>query len=734
MGQCCCCCTRQLNGYTPISSNSTSLAVSHSSQSGVKSNVIVNTAARSNRSLRSKEQSVSESELLQTNEDIHPLPSEFLQLYILGSLVGVGTTSKVFKVLYRNRKKIFLGAVVYPESNTCSKNDGSNPIELACKIINKKKLRIDIDQMDIEALLKQLKKEVEILRQVSHPNIVTFVDFMETKDKLFIITEYLGGGELFDYIHKNGPLSEQNAKQLLFGVFSAVSYLHERGVIHRDIKAENVIFFKKPNGEFTLKLIDFGFSTIIKYALTGSFLGTGGYIAPEIRQSKHYSMSVDNWALGVLLYCTLSANLPFAVSIDLLPPTTAQCKSSFQLKFPEKKWSNISASVKDLIEQLLIIDPMKRFTAKQAVKHPWFRDQYMKQKNLFKSIRSSPNDELHHNALSTVTSEANIIGELPLLMSPLRSINSTLKLESKAQTLEEMINSIHSTPTRKAKENKNKTNNSNNNSYDNKIYNNHVNDSDYDNNRTDSEPISTKENSRSGWTDQITQNNLKISSTGTSQSSTKGIEMQSNSDNGNNDDYMFFSTSLSSSPPFQLQNILNNNSNNNNNNNDNNFRLQNRKKTSSNDNLLRHVTAKLNIKNRSNSHITSNDQKHLLSNIHLHDNEDYRGDLTIGIASSLPNFNYYEKLKNNNNNHNIQKTSSQHELDHILLSSQHSSYHSYDQNNYHNHNNYYNISHKNQNQIDDSNDNNIMYRIVHDNSVGDLLVSSKSDPIHRMKM
>lgn len=312
------------------------------------------------KTLRGKQESYSESVLEQYNHEpqqiVQGLPREFSKLYELGQLLGVGTTSKVYQIMLKKRKALTKQGVHR---------------ELACKIIDKRKLTLGMDREDVEPLLMQLRKEVDILRRISHPNIVSFQDFVESKALLFIITEYLPGGELFEYILKNGPLPEVQASRALYGVFSAVSYLHDRGVIHRDIKAENVIFFQKVNGDLSLKLIDFGFSTILKHDLTGSFLGTGGYIAPEIRQNKHYSMSVDNWALGVLIYCTLSAKLPFAVSVDILPNTRSECDNAFRLRFPERQWASISEEAKDLVRQLLNIDPFIRITAKESMQHAW---------------------------------------------------------------------------------------------------------------------------------------------------------------------------------------------------------------------------------------------------------------------------------------------------------------------------------------------------------------------------
>lgn len=299
------------------------------------------------------------------HSDIHPwdetknqenvLPPQLRQFYAMGELVGIGTTSKVYKVQYLI-------------NGTWGSSDKQ---PLVCKIIDKKGIIYNVDDGDVDPLLEQLSREVEILKRIHHPNIVTFYDYMETKDKLYIITERLDGGELFEYILQHGPLPEGFACKILFGVFSAVAYLHERGVVHRDIKAENLIFFKDADGNDALKLIDFGFSTVLRHQLTGSFMGTGGYIAPEIRQNKNYSTSVDSWSMGVLLYCTLSARLPFGISIDSLPSSIDECRGMFALVFPPKIWGHISDPCRDLITRLLEIDPNVRLSAKDALRHPW---------------------------------------------------------------------------------------------------------------------------------------------------------------------------------------------------------------------------------------------------------------------------------------------------------------------------------------------------------------------------
>lgn len=100
----------------------------------------------------------------------------------------------------------------------------------------------------------------------------------------------MSGGELFEHILDHGPLKETSAKSVMQSVFSAVSYLHDRGIIHRDIKAENLLVSQIKGGLYSIKLIDFGFSKVLRYNLAGSFLGTGGYIAPEIRHVIQYTI------------------------------------------------------------------------------------------------------------------------------------------------------------------------------------------------------------------------------------------------------------------------------------------------------------------------------------------------------------------------------------------------------------------------------------------------------------
>ena len=237
-------------------------------------------------------------------------------------------------------------------------------------MIDKRKLSLD---RNYELILNQLRTEIEVLKKLKHENIVKLRDVIETRQTIYIITEYVSGGELFHHIVENGPLKEEEAKMVMLGVFSAVNHLHEKGIVHRDIKAENILISRQ-HGKITgVKLIDFGFSKVMKHKLAGSFLGTGGYIAPEIRQQKQYSRSVDMWACGVLLYATLSGRLPFSPATDLLPSKLGTYAKDFLVDFlPSELWLKLSFSVKSLVQGLLQVDPMQRMTIKEAMIHQWF--------------------------------------------------------------------------------------------------------------------------------------------------------------------------------------------------------------------------------------------------------------------------------------------------------------------------------------------------------------------------
>eukprot|EP00943_MAST-04B_sp_MAST-4B-sp1_P003108 g3108.t1 len=223
------------------------------------------------------------------------------------------------------------------------------------------------------AVVQSLFEEVNIMRVLDHPNIIkiieTFVDFK----RLYIIMECCTGGELFDLLYEQpgAKFEEKKALALAIKMCSALNYLHQNKIIHRDLKLENFIFTRKGNdGE--VKLIDFGLS---KAYLEGEHMrkvaGTSYYMAPEVLRGD-YSEEADMWSFGVVMFMLLSGRCPFGGHTD------EQIQANVlrgKYVFKQDAWEGISNEAKDFIKKLLVQDFKKRMTAKEALDHAWMKGQ-----------------------------------------------------------------------------------------------------------------------------------------------------------------------------------------------------------------------------------------------------------------------------------------------------------------------------------------------------------------------
>lgn len=264
--------------------------------------------------------------------------------------------------------------------------------EVAIKVVRK----YEMNNMQRANILK----EVQIMRQLDHPNVIKLIDFSESKPYYYIVLELAPGGELFHQIVRLTYFSEELSRHVIVKVAKALEYLHEeKGVVHRDIKPENILFnpidfvtakVQKPKqpgdeekadeGEFIvgvgaggigeIKIADFGLSKIVWDKQTMTPCGTVGYTAPEIVKDERYSKSVDMWALGCVLYTLLCGFPPFYdESIEVLTEKVAKGQYTFLSPW----WDDISKSAKDLISHLLTVDPEKRYTITEFLAHPWVR-------------------------------------------------------------------------------------------------------------------------------------------------------------------------------------------------------------------------------------------------------------------------------------------------------------------------------------------------------------------------
>ena len=217
---------------------------------------------------------------------------------------------------------------------------------------------------------QQMLKEVEILSKLGHPNLVRLHEVYQDKKKFCIVMERLTGGELFDFVVESGLLSEQVAALIMQQLLGAVSYCHKQAIVLRNIKPENIILTSQATKveEIQVKLADFGMSTTMDADQTlHKVVGTELYTAPEVFLGE-YGASCDVWSLGVVLYVMLSGSLPFTADNS---EELRQQISSGNYSMSSPQWDLVSEEAKDLIRNMLQVNPSLRYTADDVLNHTW---------------------------------------------------------------------------------------------------------------------------------------------------------------------------------------------------------------------------------------------------------------------------------------------------------------------------------------------------------------------------
>eukprot|EP00012_Vannella_robusta_P005522 CAMPEP_0206199686 /NCGR_PEP_ID=MMETSP0166-20121206/10413_1 /ASSEMBLY_ACC=CAM_ASM_000260 /TAXON_ID=95228 /ORGANISM="Vannella robusta, Strain DIVA3 518/3/11/1/6" /LENGTH=436 /DNA_ID=CAMNT_0053617843 /DNA_START=1056 /DNA_END=2363 /DNA_ORIENTATION=+ len=231
----------------------------------------------------------------------------------------------------------------------------------AVKIIRKENVKQDLHRLAIE---------MQVLETVKHPNIIELKEVFETPTMLYIVTEQVTGGELFDRIVNKGSYTEKDAADLVIKFLEAIEYLHDKGIVHRDLKPENLLLKSKDN-DTDIKLADFGLSKIVgQEVLMQTACGTPGYVAPEILQAKGYGKEVDLWSVGVITYILMCGFPPF---YNDNVPLLFESIMKAEFDYPAEYWDHISDDAIDFIDALLVVEPEHRLTARQALEHPWLK-------------------------------------------------------------------------------------------------------------------------------------------------------------------------------------------------------------------------------------------------------------------------------------------------------------------------------------------------------------------------
>ncbi|XP_078600161.1 phosphorylase b kinase gamma catalytic chain, skeletal muscle/heart isoform-like isoform X2 [Branchiostoma floridae x Branchiostoma japonicum] len=232
---------------------------------------------------------------------------------------------------------------------------------------------IDVTEQSWTEDRDSVMKEVTILQMVSrNANIIQLVDVFECTTFIFLVFELIKGGELFDYLTEVVELSERETRFVMRQLFEVVKFLHDLNIVHRDLKPENILI----QGKLEIKVSDFGFAVRLKEGqLLKELCGTPGYLAPEVLKCSMidgfagYGKEVDMWACGVIMYTLLAGQPPFWHRKQMMLLRNIM-EGNYNFDGPE--WEDISHTSKDLIAHLLIVDPKNRFTAEQALQHPFF--------------------------------------------------------------------------------------------------------------------------------------------------------------------------------------------------------------------------------------------------------------------------------------------------------------------------------------------------------------------------
>jgi calcium-dependent protein kinase len=233
--------------------------------------------------------------------------------------------------------------------------------------------------------------EVEILKKLTHPNIMQIFEFYEDKKNFYIITEICEGGELFDQIVKKGSFTEDEAAMVIKQILSAVNYIHSNNIVHRDLKPENILLDTVKNN--IIKIIDWGTARFFeKNKKMNKVSGTPYYIAPEVLFEK-YDEKCDVWSVGIIMYILLCGYPPFNGDND------NEILNKIKLGkfvFPAEEWAGVAEQAKDMINCMLRFNPAERLSASDCLKHPWFQNHLSKKVDATLNTRCLDNMKKFH--------------------------------------------------------------------------------------------------------------------------------------------------------------------------------------------------------------------------------------------------------------------------------------------------------------------------------------------------
>ena len=433
-------------------------------------------------------------------------PPKTLGDYIIKKTIGKGTFSKVKLGVHKETKQ-----------------------KVAIKILEKSAI---VEKDDLERIIR----EMTILNQIDHINVIKVYDIYESEDNYLIIMEYCEGGELFNYIVKNQKLSEEETAFFFYQIINGVEYLHSKNIVHRDLKPENLLLCE---GNI-LKIIDFGLSNFYNGNYLSTPCGSPCYASPEmVSGNKYNGFNIDIWAIGIILFAMLCGYLPFEDDDnDILFQKILECK----LNYP----SHLSPLAKDIMKKILVTNPEKRIKIPQIKKHKFYlmgKKLYNKKFNINEEVNDVEdsndfeeekinNNKSHYNRLNTEYDD-----EIDIKINIKK--NDKIKIKNNKthenEDHKKSINSNEITPLQTAPNlnDNNKENNINNNNINEDSHNNNSNNKDYKSINTSNNIESTSNNQKNKLFNDYFKNGNMISKKNKKIEHINIIDRKINEGNGN---------------------------------------------------------------------------------------------------------------------------------------------------------------------------------------------------------
>ncbi|XP_005987764.1 death-associated protein kinase 2 isoform X1 [Latimeria chalumnae] len=296
-------------------------------------------------------------------------------------------------------------------------------IEYAAKFIKKRQSRASRRGVRRE----EIEREVNILQQILHPNIITLHDVYENRTDVVLILELVSGGELFDFLAQKESLSEEEATQFIKQILDGVSYLHFKQIAHFDLKPENIMLLDKNVPLPHIKLIDFGLAHKIEDGVEfKNIFGTPEFVAPEIINYEPLGLAADMWSIGVITYILLSGASPF---LGESKQETLTNITAMNYDFDEEFFSHTSELAKDFIRKLLVKDTRKRLTIQEALAHPWITTHQKKEETKVPDAKKPERRQLKTKRLKEYTIKSH---------SSMPPNNTYINFERFAQVVEDI--------------------------------------------------------------------------------------------------------------------------------------------------------------------------------------------------------------------------------------------------------------------------------------------------------